>query len=67
MEARRWQHRFCVQCNRIIPRERLAILPDACLCVKCVTVTPRSERDIEVDGPDLQDLIHAARQHNGER
>ena len=65
MDASRCGHRFCVQCGDKIPRERLAILPDAVLCVRCVTVKPRTADDIEIDGADLAEVIQAV-QNDGE-
>lgn len=36
----------CEYCGRVIPRERLRILPDTRCCVRCSDISPYSEEEL---------------------
>lgn len=50
----------CSVCGRKIPKARLDALPDTKVCIKCSHVQPKTIADVDVDGPDNEDLIHSA-------
>lgn len=49
----------CTECNKLIPAERLAVLPDTENCVRCSRVTPLTENVLALDGADSTDLARA--------
>lgn len=50
----------CEKCGAPIPEERLAALPGCTTCVKHSDAKPRTEADVELDGPDPLDLTKSA-------
>ena len=58
----------CIKCGVTIPAQRLDSLPNTVLCVDCAQgqVKPRTEADIEIDGPDQGDIICMAQMPYGE-
>ena len=61
-----WEHRECVKCGGAIQQGRLKALPDTTTCVLCSTAKPRTADEMEIDGPDREDLIHTAQMNSGE-
>lgn len=51
--------RMCNKCGSPIPYQRLEALPDTRCCVGCSCVKCRTVLDIEVDGPEIADLVQA--------
>ena len=54
--------RFCKACLRQIPEGRIEAIPDVDTCIYCSRVMPRTIADVEVDGPDNVDMVHAVTQ-----
>lgn len=52
--------RKCIVCEQPIPRERLKALPETMTCVLHSMERPRTTADVEVDGPDAEDLRDSA-------
>ena len=53
-------HKTCARCGRDIPSIRLEALPDTLTCIGCSTESAKTVFDIEVDGPDQDDLARTA-------
>ncbi len=49
----------CIECGRIIPKERLETLPETDTCVSCSGVTPLTEDFLELDEHDKVDLVRS--------
>ena len=57
----------CVHCERPIPAERLAAIPETETCVCCSDVAYKTDADVELDGADRDDLVKTSRIPNDER
>jgi len=54
-------HKACLGCGRLIPAQRLRIIPETETCVECSHVAPRTEADVEIDEADPDELVRAVR------
>ena len=48
--------RRCKTCDNVIPQGRIEAIPDCETCVYCSKERAKTIKDVEVDGPDPQDL-----------
>ncbi len=51
---------MCERCGQLIDPQRIEALPETKCCVGCSCVKCRSALDIELDGPEMRDLVNSA-------
>ena len=56
--------RTCSKCGQKIPAGRLEALPETQTCLRCSDAAPKTAADVEVDGPDGEDMIHQQSRDN---
>ena len=56
--------RRCANCRELINRMRLKALPDTATCTECSRVSKVTDRDVELDGTDREELVDGA--HRGD-
>lgn len=52
----------CETCGKPIPNGRLEALPNTRTCVGCSDVRPYDESMLDLDGPDITDVIRSSQQ-----
>ncbi len=52
------ESRRCIKCARLIPHGRLILLPNTQECVRCSTEKSVTQKDVDIDSLDIDDLVH---------
>ncbi len=52
--------RTCSRCGRKIPRGRIDALPSATTCAEHSDARAKTDRDVQLDGADVQDMVRLA-------
>lgn len=57
MAAKAYEPRMCSKCGGPIPGQRLEALPETRCCVGCSCERCREALDVDLDGPEMRDMV----------